>query len=102
MCPHETMIALRQKASRRCRLPRPSLAHRAQEALERSPIFKGRSRHIRLDERNGHLVVQGRLPSFYLKQMLQTVLRQVEGVERIDNRVMVDWPVRNMDESSEP
>lgn len=100
MYPNETMIALKQKAARRSRLPRQSLTHRAQEALEQSPIFKGRSHHIRIDERNGHLVVQGRLPSFYLKQMLQTLLRKVEGVEGIDNKVMVDWPIQGNDDST--
>ena len=37
----------------------------------------------------GVLILQGRLPSFYLKQVLQIRLRDLEGVERIDNRVEV-------------
>ena len=37
----------------------------------------------------GVLILQGRLPSFYLKQVLQTLLRELEGVERIDNQVEV-------------
>jgi hypothetical protein len=35
------------------------------------------------------LIVNGKLPSFYLKQVLQTILRDVSGVRRIDNRVNV-------------
>ena len=33
------------------------------------------------------LVVRGDVPSFYLKQMIQTVLRDLKGVRRIDNQV---------------
>lgn len=40
----------------------------------------------------GILTLEGRLPSFYLKQVLQTHLRDLEGVTRIDNRVDVVSP----------
>jgi hypothetical protein len=45
--------------------------------------------NIRMCYHEGMLVLRGRLPSFYLKQVLQTLLRDVEGVDRIDNRVDV-------------
>ena len=35
------------------------------------------------------LVIRGRVPTFYLKQLLQDALKQVDGVRRIDNRVEV-------------
>ena len=35
------------------------------------------------------LVVCGAVPSFYLKQVLQTVLRDVDGVRQVDNQVAV-------------
>jgi hypothetical protein len=38
---------------------------------------------------DGALVVEGVVPSFYLKQLLQQVLRDVRGVRRIQNRVAV-------------
>lgn len=41
---------------------------------------------------NGVLTLSGRVPSFYLKQMAQTVLANIEGVDRIDNRVDVVSP----------
>lgn len=41
---------------------------------------------IELDET---LIVRGDVPSFYLKQMIQTVLRDLEGVRRVDNQVEV-------------
>lgn len=37
----------------------------------------------------GVLTLEGRLPSFYLKQVLQTLLRDLDGVKRINNRVDV-------------
>jgi len=37
----------------------------------------------------GVLTLEGRLKSFYLKQMLQTLLRDLDGVTRIVNRVDV-------------
>jgi hypothetical protein len=46
-------------------------------------------RRIAVQYDNGVLKLRGRLPSFYLKQVLQTLLRDLEGVERIDNRVEV-------------
>ena len=36
------------------------------------------------------LVVRGDVPSFYLKQMIQTALRDLKGVRRIDNQVKVN------------
>ena len=41
---------------------------------------------------NGVLTLRGRVPTFYLKQMAQSVLSGIEGVDRIDNRVDVVSP----------
>jgi hypothetical protein len=38
---------------------------------------------------NSVLTLRGKLPTFYLKQILQTRLRELEGVEQIDNQVQV-------------
>ena len=38
---------------------------------------------------DGVLTLEGRVPSFYLKQILQTRLLGIEGVEQLDNRVHV-------------
>jgi len=37
----------------------------------------------------GTLIITGRLPSFYRKQVLQRALKRVAGVRQIDNRVAV-------------
>ena len=90
------MIALTDRSQRDTRLfgKKPSaVIQQARHKLEKSKLFRGRSELIRIDEAEGRLVLEGRLPSYYLKQMLQTVLRDVEGVEQIDNQVAVDYPV---------
>jgi hypothetical protein len=38
---------------------------------------------------NGVLLLRGRVPTFYLKQMLQSWLKDLDGVSRIDNQVDV-------------
>jgi len=89
------MIALKDRTSRSVRLfgQQPStVAKDARRTLEESQLFRGRAKLIRIDERGGRLVLEGRLPSYYLKQMLQTLLRDVDGVQQIDNQVAVDYP----------
>ena len=46
-------------------------------------------RRIRIHFRDGCLTLQGKLPSFHLKQLLQTRLRGLPGVTRIANQVEV-------------
>ncbi len=62
---------------------------RVAELLEQHPHFRYRPGTIEAEFYQGTLVLKGRLPSFYLKQLLQEALRQVEGVDTIDNRVDV-------------
>ena len=61
----------------------------ANRALDAHPHFRGRANTIRIEIRQNTLVVSGRLPSFYLKQLLQEALRQVDGVRTIENCVDV-------------
>jgi osmotically-inducible protein OsmY len=57
--------------------------------LEEHTYFQGRSAGIQIEEHQGVLTLRGSLPSFYLKQLLQTVVRDIEGVGRVDNQVVV-------------
>lgn len=52
---------------------------------QRHPAFH----QLAIEEENGAIVLSGRLPSFYLKQVVQTVAGSVDGVRRLDNRVEV-------------
>ena len=57
--------------------------------LSQHDLFRSHSKSINIDYEEGRLVLMGRLPSFYLKQVLQTALRGLPGVKWIDNRVDV-------------
>lgn len=61
----------------------------AYAALESHPHFRGRARNFELSCDGNVLVVRGAVPSYYLKQVLQTALKDVEGLRRIDNQVSV-------------
>lgn len=65
---------------------------RARFLLERHPHFHGRSDWIQIRYRNRCLRLDGQLPSFYLKQLAQEALRNIDGVEQIDNQIMVASP----------
>ncbi len=50
-----------------------------------------RSLHnVRCDYREGVLTLCGRLGSYHLKQVAQTMVARIEGVELVRNRVEVD------------
>jgi hypothetical protein len=62
---------------------------RVKGRLSQSCHFTRHWREIECDFREGILTLRGCVPSFYLKQVLQSILKDVPGVRRIDNRVDV-------------
>jgi len=76
---------------------REAILCEARERLVRNAHFHGRANCIRIDEEDGTLVLTGRLPSYYLKQILQTVLRDLDGVSEIRNDVDVTYPACGRD-----
>jgi hypothetical protein len=62
---------------------------RAYEILTQHCHFHGRAGSFKFAQCDDVLTVRGCVPSFYLKQVLQSVLRDVEGVRWIDNQVDV-------------
>lgn len=46
-------------------------------------------KNVRCDYREGVLTLRGCLPTYYLKQMAQSVVARVEGVQRIVNEIEV-------------
>ena len=56
-------------------------------------LFRGSSfyplRFLSCSFRDGVLTIGGRLPSFHLKQIAQTIVLGLEGVHTIDNRIEV-------------
>jgi hypothetical protein len=61
----------------------------ASRRLAESCHYSHHFKYIGVSYRDGALILRGCLPSFYLKQILQTLLQGLEGVERIDNQVEV-------------
>jgi osmotically-inducible protein OsmY len=58
--------------------------------LGKCPYFSLRGVQCEFDE--GVLILRGRVPSFYLKQVAQTLVRGVPGVERVANQLQVASP----------
>jgi osmotically-inducible protein OsmY len=60
---------------------------RAQMALANSPIYE--LRDLRVEQRDGLLVISGAVSSFYHKQLAQEVVRSVCGSIEVINSVRV-------------
>lgn len=67
--------------------PRSDAAQLAQAKLMASPYSALRA--LTCDSHEGVLAIRGRVPTFYLKQLAQVAVRDVAGVEVINNLVQV-------------
>lgn len=65
----------------------PDVAAIAQQRLRECPYPP--LRRVMCRYRQGVLVMTGKVPTFYMKQMAQTLMRGLDGVEKIDNRLVV-------------
>ena len=61
------------------------------ERLERHPHFRGRASQFQIEMIGGAIVLSGRLPTYYLKQLLQEAVKDIPDVTHIDNRVEVTF-----------
>jgi len=68
-----------------------SLARRAQRIVAHLPHFRGRNYPLTFRAYERSVVISGRVPSFYLKQLIQTSLLTLDGVGRIINEVEIDY-----------
>ena len=66
--------------------------HCAHALVHVHPHFYGRATQFEFVYREEVLVVRGLVPTFYLKQVLQTMLKDVDGVRLVDNQVTVVSP----------
>ena len=71
-----------------CKPDHPAVADAARGRLSRSCHLPIRQVTCRFHE--GVIVLHGRLPSYYLKQLAQEAVRGLDGVEEIINRIEVD------------
>jgi len=61
----------------------PNLAARVDQALQTNPYVNGRL--LRFETEGSRVVLQGKVKSYFQKQMAQEVIRKVSGVEEIEN-----------------
>lgn len=69
--------------------PRPALLDQVNGALSRSPYVVARD--VRIEAEEGVVRLEGAVRSFFHKQMAQELIRRVDGVQRIENRLQVQW-----------
>jgi len=58
-------------------------------ALSKSPYLS--PRHVQVEATDGNIRLEGTVSSFYQKQMAQELVRRVDGVERVENQLQVNW-----------
>ena len=46
-------------------------------------------RKLRCDCHDGVMSIRGHLPSYFLKQMAQTLVSRIDGVRRVSNQILV-------------
>ena len=62
---------------------------RIDQDLANHPLMKGKN--VRIQQEKGRVILEGDVDSYYDKQLLQEVVRRIEGVEEIENRLLVEW-----------
>jgi osmotically-inducible protein OsmY len=68
---------------------RNDLSTVARQYLESHPHFRGRSNGVSIAQEGRDLCLSGRLPTFYLKQLVQEAVRHVPGVQNVINQIDV-------------
>jgi len=63
-------------------------------AIARHPHLK--QRKLRIETAEGRVTLRGTVNSYYQKQMATEAVRRLEGVERIENHLEVDWIVETV------
>lgn len=67
----------------------PHLAQQIHNAVIHNPHLNHRKMHIKT--KKGRVVIEGTVHSFFEKQMAQEALRNIEGIESIENQLTVTW-----------
>lgn len=70
-----------------------ALVQRLDSAIKENPHLAGHQ--VFCYEEGGTVILQGRVRSFFQKQMAQESLRKLEGVQRIVNDLEVEWLTRS-------
>ena len=65
------------------------LARRVRARLQENSHLHVHQSHLKLQQSGRTIIVEGCLPSFHLKQVLQEEIRKISGVEGVVNRTVV-------------
>ena len=65
------------------------LDHQIHDALKQNPHLLGRN--LRFEACEGRVTLKGVVRSYYQKQMAQESLRDMAGVDLIENQLEVNW-----------
>jgi hypothetical protein len=68
-------------------IPEATVIHEAERVLRQSGYVA--LRRVQCEWQDGVIALGGKVPSFFLKQMAQTLVSQVLGVRRVNNRIKV-------------
>ena len=66
-----------------------SLINDVESALDSSPHLS--RRRMRIEAFNGVVRLEGAVNTYFQKQIAQELLRRVDGVKRVENRLQVNW-----------
>ena len=67
----------------------PEFQKRISSALSSNPYLTGR--RLRFETSEGRVTLNGVVATYFQKQMAQEMLRDVEGVAQIENRIEVSY-----------
>ncbi|MCY2985254.1 MAG: BON domain-containing protein [Planctomycetota bacterium] len=64
------------------------LLHRIDTAIRKNPYLL--NRRVFLESAHGKITLRGKVDSYYQKQMVQEILRGMDGIAEISNQLEVD------------
>ena len=65
------------------------LLHEIHGTLDSSPYVS--MRQVQVEAYEGQVRLEGTVDSFFQKQMAQELIRRVDGVDKIENQLKVNW-----------
>jgi osmotically-inducible protein OsmY len=71
------------------------ISNLAESRLHRT-TYRG-LKHVSCEFHEGLVILSGRVPTYYLKQIAQTIVGEVEGVGQVVNRLEVVYPSSSSD-----
>lgn len=83
-----TLFALNSACAKPEEISQASIKDLAEKCLHGNRYLA--LKNVRCDYLDGVLFLQGYLPTYYLKQLAQEAVADLNGVERIDNQIQVD------------